>query len=255
VLYIDVENGLKGSRKMRDVLVRHLDLSRPPDNFHTYHGPSDLEELTKKVEFDRPSLVIIDTLRSFAPDAEDTNKAAGQFINTLRKLCKKYSTTFIFIHHLKKPDERPGAKIPSLESTPVISWLSQACGARGLVNHTDCRIAIEQKNNRLLVRAYIRVEGDVGPFHFGRKFNEERQAVGYYRLTGVQFLENPHQQKTFEGLENSFTFKDAMTAYGRQDQATDDFLKKCLSYGLLEKLDKGRYTKAGRAAVESVSNE
>jgi hypothetical protein len=44
--------------------------------------------------------------------------------------------------------------------------------------------------------------------------------------------------KAFKSLPNRFTHKDAKLIYGKGSQATTDFLHKCKSAGLLEKIGK-----------------
>ena len=72
----------------------------------------------------------------------------------------------------------------------------------------------------------------------------------YRRLFGVEFLENKDQQTAFEKLSPAFSFKEAKAIYGRQDEATNSFLKKCVLVGVVRKVAKGRYEKVSCATAE-----
>ena len=90
VLYFDLENGILDSKMMRDALVRFLGLYHAPENFLLVTDPSrGLERLIAEI---KPDLVIIDSLRAFAPEATDTNRAAAEWLNSLRRLARKYGT-------------------------------------------------------------------------------------------------------------------------------------------------------------------
>jgi hypothetical protein len=253
VLYIDGENGPLNSKVLRDALSRHLGLKACPENFHYSFGPSDLNELGRRVARVRPALVVIDTLRAFDPTIEQDNTTAGTLIQSLRRLTKTYGTAFLLIHHTRKKNDKPGATVFNIETTPVMTWMEQACGARALINQTDLRMAIDRspKNpNVLVVRAALRVRGDVGTFHLIRILDGDGEPIGYVRQAGVQFLENPDHQKCFAMLPQSFSFKDAKDAYGKKDEATDGFLKKCISVGIVRKVVKGRYEKVAQGPAE-----
>jgi hypothetical protein len=192
---------------------------------------------------------VIDTLRSFDPSAEENNGKAGSFIRSLRELSQKYRTAFLFIHHIKKQSNGSGFLNPgpSIEGDSILQWLNQACGARALVNQTDFRIGIDQstKNNAsLVVRGHIRIRGEFGPFYLERTLDEDQEPIGFTRLSGVELLDNKDQHTAFDKLPPSFSFKEAKVIYGRRDQATTDFLKKCALLGIVSKVGKGRYEKA-----------
>lgn len=251
VVYLDCENGALNSQGMRDSLLRHLGLDECPKNFHSCYEISDINHLTSVVKAMEPALVVIDTLRSFDPTAEKDNTAAGIFIKSLRRIGKHPKTAFLLIHHPKKHDGGFFGGVPGLEVTPVIEWSNQACGARALINQTDVRIGVDHTTKgdaALIVKANLRVQGDIGPFYLERVLDDDQQAVGYSRLTGVvELLGNEGQEKALSALPDAFSFKEAKLTYNRGNQATTDFLGKCIQLGLIRKLAKGRYEKVPRA--------
>lgn len=248
VLYIDSENGELASRDLRDALVRHLRLAECPDNFLSLFEATSLDTIDRAAASVKPALIVVDTLRSFDPAAEADNTKAGQLLLRLRKICNRYKTSVLLIHHIKKPSE--GTFSVSLERDPVMQWLNQACGARALVNQTDFRIGIDRSakaTTALLVRAQLRVHGEVGPMYLAREFDEDEEPLGYRRLTGVELLDNADQQAAFEKLPLGFSFKEAKASYGRHDEATKLFLEKCIAAGILFRPSRGRYEKTTRA--------
>jgi hypothetical protein len=185
VVYLDCENGALNSQGMRNSLLRHLRLDECPKNFRSCYEISDISHLTSVIAEMKPALIIIDTLRSFDPTAEKDNTAAGTFIKSLRRIGKQTKTAFLLIHHPKKHDGGFFNGAPSLESTPVIQWSSQACGARALIKQTDVRIGVDHTTKgdaSLVVKANLRVQGDIGPFYLERALDDDQQPVGYNRL-------------------------------------------------------------------------
>ena len=84
------------------------------------------------------------------------------------------------------------------------------------------------------------------------------EPIGYRELSGIDQL-NSEQSKTFDRLPDEFAFKEAMAVYGRKDQATRDFLTKCVNAALLTQPRKGRYRKVatahprGKGALREIS--
>jgi len=72
-------------------------------------------------------------------------------------------------------------------------------------------------------------------------------------MTGLELLFNTEQQSAFMRLPSKMAFKDAMAIYGRKDQATNDFLQKCIRVGILRKLAKGIYEKLEASGVTGVT--
>jgi hypothetical protein len=250
VVYMDCENGALNARALRDSLSHYLHLPQPPENFYQHCDISDISHLTSVVAASKPALVVIDTLRSFDPTAEKDNTAAGTFIKSLRRIGKQSNTAFLLIHHPKKQDTGFFGP-PGIESVPVIQWLGVSCGARALINQTDLRIGVEassRSNASLVLRANLRVRGEIGPWYLERILDDDQQPIGYERMAGVvELLVNKDQETAFAKLGESFSFKEARQEYQRGPQATTDFLTKCMHIGIVRKVFKGKYEKVRRA--------
>jgi hypothetical protein len=82
-----------------------------------------------------------------------------------------------------------------------------------------------------------------GPIYLARSFDDAGDPVGYRKLSGVEFLGNQEQEECLKRLPGQFTFKQAKAIYGKGDQATSDFLKKCIRLGLVRKVSRGLYAK------------
>jgi AAA domain len=259
VIYFDLENSERDSKSIIDSLTRHLDLGTSPANFLTHYGGETLSNksgLVTIVKEVRPALVIIDSLRAYRPECEKDNTEAGKLLKGFRALGKTYQTAFLLIHHIRKPGENG---VPPLEETPANQWLNQASGARALINQTDFRLAIDsaagagrrlKKTNpsvaeemALILRGHVRVRGQFGPIYVSRAFGPEGQPIGYTKVSTVDLLDNSDQQQALGRLPNRFSFKDAKQFYGRQDQATSDFLDKCIRLDLIRRSGKGQYEK------------
>jgi hypothetical protein len=257
VIYFDYENGLRQSDGICGTLTGFLGLAERPPQFYIwsfgYHVTTGLEKCFTKY---RPNLCIIDSLRGFSPDAEKENSIAARALQSLRSIARKYDTAFVIIHHTKKPG-LDGS--PSLQDTPIMGWLLEASGARSLINQTDARLAIDSANSKrlgatsaanktkeqiaLVLKGHERVRGEFGPVFIAREYDENGEPQGYKRMLGCELLFNEDQEKTFGDLPTEFRFKEARYAYGRQDQATSKFLKKCIDLQLIRKLGHGQYIK------------
>jgi hypothetical protein len=265
VVYVDFENAQLNSQALRDALVKHLGLGTCPSNFLTHFGEElDLERVVREV---KPSLVIIDSLRSYEPEAEESNGSAATLLRTVRELAQETDTAFLLIHHTRKPRELEAA--PPLEHSPALEWLNRACGARALINQTDFRLALDgqvgavsgatcgmTEELALVMRGHIRIRGGFGPIHLSRVFDgatgEER---GYRKIAGLDMLSD-EQRKVFKQLPGSFTFGEARAGYNnitkKGDQAITDFLKKCISCDLLDQpVPRGPYKKRQPTAGSS----
>jgi hypothetical protein len=243
VLYLDLENPLPESQAMRDSLVRHLGLDTCPSDFLVRTEPPP--ELGRLVAEIRPTLVVIDSLRSLRPEATRDNARAAEWLKEILALAHKYGCSFLIVHHLRKPSEI--RFLPELDDEcRVVNFLLEMEGPRALVNQTDVRIAVAEGDGdpaALKVKWSRRVHGDSPLTLLERVFDEEGEPIGYRSLTGADFLSND-QKTALEKLPfapTEFTFKDAMLALGRANDPTNKFLAKCKAHGLVRKVRKGRY--------------
>lgn len=250
-IYVDLENGDLQIAGIASGLCQHLGLQEPPADLVVLPGfpPNGniVSELRKTVERFTPILVVIDSLRAFEPNAEKSNTDAATLIKTLRILTKEFDTSFLLVHHIKKPDTGASLSSMSLQTDPAMQWLNCACGARSLINQTDVRLGIEPLNGNenadLIVKGFARTRGEIGPFYLSRKFAANGEPLGYVLASDVVLLNNDKQLAAFSKLADEFTFKHAKQSYGHGDQATTDFLQKCIGLGLLTKVSKGQYRK------------
>lgn len=90
-----------------------------------------------------------------------------------------------------------------------------------------------------VLAGFARMRGLIPPIHIGRMLDENEEGLGYEKLEGLNLLFNSEQEAAFSALPERFTFKVAKQSYGRQDQATSEFLKKCLRLGMLRKDEHG----------------
>src|SRR5215467_3052993 len=72
------------------------------------------------------------------------NPNATAFFQRLRKVTRVTGTTFVAVHHLKKPSPNPRDATPPLEdAAKVLDWLQQARGASALINASDVRLGMD----------------------------------------------------------------------------------------------------------------
>ncbi len=252
VVYIDLENGVIAIVELVRRLSEHLGLTRRPDNFFVLPAGGEIE-IEKIVECYQPSLVIVDSLRACWPDAESKNENAATVLSSLRRLARKYGTSFLLLHHIKKPSQQTGAKQPSLEHDPVLAWLLSAAGARALVNQSDVRIGFDAPAKRgtgdseddvvLLMRLHTRLQGESDPVFLARSRDVDGEVTGYRRVGAIAMLNDDNQRRAFHELPSEFTFTDARRALGRAPDPTNKFLRKCTALGLVKKTAHGRYQK------------
>ena len=92
------------------------------------------------------------------------------------------------------------------------------------------------------MRGFERVRGEIPLFYLARVLDEDGEPLGYRKVTGASLLP-ANQREAFTKLPGTFRFKEAPKIYGKGDQATIDFLRKCISLGLLNHVHRGPYVK------------
>ena len=246
--YYDFENGLAETLNIVERQASFLGLDGiPPElNFWHYSDCGDRygnngETLLSAIVERKPAVAIIDSLSAFNPLMEDRNPVATQALQKLRGVIRDSGTTIVLVHHLKKPSTRADDAPTPLELAKASDWLKQARGASALINGADVRLGVDlirrnvshlgnlgqdSEESAFVLKGFARVHGEIGPFFIARVFDDEGLPLAYHEMTGAQLLFNPDQEAAFARLSDSFTFKDAKRVYGRQDQATADFLKK-----------------------------
>jgi hypothetical protein len=244
VVYADHENGAKDGRALRDSIAGFLGLPAIPDNFICWYetgGAFDLQGVCRDF---RPKLLVVDSLRSFDPSFEKTENA-GQAMVNLRHAAYKYGVSILGIHHIKKPGPLGP---PALDDAVLMHWLNEAAGHRSIINQSDTRIAAalskRHEDAAMVLRFHRRVRGETGPIYVARVLDACGEPIGYRPMVGPELLCNSEQEEAFRRLPmGEFTFKQAKETYGRSDDPTSKWLKKCIAVGIVKRLGQGRYQK------------
>jgi hypothetical protein len=97
------------------------------------------------------------------------------------------------------------------------------------------------------------LRGETGPFHLARVLDLDGEPIGYRRIVGCELLGSSEQEAAFHKLPDQpkpFIFKEARFAYGKTDNPTSQWLKKCEATGLIRRVSRGRYEKLGTIATQ-----
>jgi hypothetical protein len=259
VLYYDLENGREEILAVGRSVCGHLAINPSPTNFLVLSDEGNPVQLQDAVEEHSPILIIVDTLRALRPRAEASNDEMASFLNECKRIARKFQCAILLLHHIKKPDKNG---VSSLEVSLALDWLLQASGARALINQTNARIAFDVPSSfipvtdaALVVKSFVKMRGESGPFYLARVLDKDGEPIGYRRIVGCQLLGNLEQEAAFRKLPDppsGFTFKDAKYAYGKTDNPTRQWLKKCEAAGLVRQATRGKYEKL--AAIASPEN-
>ncbi len=139
------------------------------------------------------------------------------------------------------------------------TWFHQARGPSVLINGSDVRLGVDRPSpclneDYLIVRGFERVSGDIPIIRICRVRDTDGEAIGYRLLGGADQLTNPAHSAAYHTLPREFGFGQAKAVYGKGDQATTDFLKKCISAGILRKARKGWYEKVASPVARCAGN-
>ena len=262
VLYLDFENGLQDVHGLISRLSTYLGLTAPPSELAlwniNYSSPNWGQYGHTALDMIRdlkPGLVFMDPISAPYPEVEMKNDAATRLYQDLRTVIRDCGCSIVNLHHRRKPQSaRPGdtVVVQSLDDDGhPRGWFLQARGSSVLVNGADIRLGVDIPGMRgaaqseivLVMRGYGRVRGEIPTLYLARVKDDRDEALGYRRVAGIKLLCNDNQESAFRKLPDRFTTKDATHAYGRQDEATNDFLKKCIAIGVLRKVARGAYEK------------
>jgi len=266
VIYFDAENSDADIIKMSEALASFLKISASPDDFLVVTEDGDMPTIEDQIKQFSPQLVIVDTLKSTAPENLKV-ESIDAYLKYLKGVARKYKCAILLLHHIRKPGEN---EIPALEweKTRVIDWLVQAAGSKSLINLTTTRIAFDVPRSSkatndidLVFKANIKTCGDSAACLLERKYDEHGEPVGYQRLSGLHLLGNPEQEAAYQRLPKSrkFEFKEAKQIYGgRGDDPVRKWLRKCIGMGILKQVGWGVYvclpTPGGTNTPVSVEN-
>ena len=254
----DFENGIGDMCEMVERISLHLGLPAAPVDLHLW-SLNDCEarfgqpghtllDILRDVQ---PTLAIVDSLGSYSPDAEDKNSSATRMLTDFRRLARDCGTTTVLVHHRRKQPRKAKESAGPLENANVRLWFQDARGASSLINGSDIRLGVDAPDlsvvNKdeisLVLRGFGRVRGEIDAIYVARDSDENGDPVGYRQLIGTELLFVEHRQSALVCLSPQFTFKDAKIAYRRADQATSNFLRRCISLGVVRKVSRGRFEK------------
>lgn len=255
VLYLDFEDGSWDVHNLISKLSTYLGLQDPPRDLFLWNindckpnwqGRDDALRLIRDV---KPGLVFIDPVSTLYPEIEKSNPEATEVYQKFRKVMRDCGCSIFNLHHPKK-DATLTTPI-SLEDDHYRGWFQKARGASVLANGADIRIGVDRpglsgvKNSEiaLVLRGYGRIRGEIPTIYLARDRDGDGEPMGYRKVTGVGLLNNPEQEQALMRLPDQFRFKDAKLAYGKADEATNLFLRKCIATGILRKLGRGQYEK------------
>jgi hypothetical protein len=254
----DFENGIADILELLERLGGYLRLPKLPDDLYVWtlndssprYGEAG-HTLMNMLEDVSPDLVIIDSIGSYMPRAEEKNSDAALMLQQFRCLARDHSTTTLAVHHRRKQPRKADESAGPLESANLRQWFQDARGASTLINGSDVRLGVDEPSlgavgkddSALVFRGFGRIRGEIGPFFLTRDVDEDGDPVGYRVLTGAELLFNSEQQDALNVLPQSFAFKTAKQTYGRADQATSNWLRRCVELHLLRKVARGTYEK------------
>jgi hypothetical protein len=256
VMIADFENGISDMYELVERISRYLGLPEPPVDLHLW-SLNDCEAHFGQVGHNlldilgdvRPTLAILDSLGSYAPEAEEKNSAATRMLKDFRSLARDCETATVLVHHRRKQPRKTEESAGPLENASIRRWFQEARGASSLMNGSDIRLGVDAPNLSavskdeisLVLRGFGRVRGEIDTIYVARDSDENGDPVGYRRLVGSELLFDEHRQRALASLSPQFTFKEAKVAYRRHDQATSNFLQRCVGLGVVRKVGRGRF--------------
>jgi KaiC/GvpD/RAD55 family RecA-like ATPase len=258
VIMGDYENGMEESLNLSKQVARFLGISKVPDNFvvwsadHANGKSMDIRSICESAS-QKPRLIIIDSLRSHDAHFEKHEHAAEK-MNQLNRVAYKSGAAILLIHHTRKPNREHSAPALDSDDTRVMQWLKETAGGGSLMNQSHTRIAVDSIDGRshldaaLILRWYLKSKGEAGPLYLERVCDEDGEPFGYRALTDLRLMANPDQEAAFRKLPVKFAFDEAKKVFGRTDDPTNKWLRKCASLGLVKKVGRGRYERTDKTA-------
>ena len=257
-LYVDLENSPSKIADLTSRFAEFYGCEEPPPTWETYSPnyskvrPADARvvseysfilDIARKGMYD---FIIIDPLRMFSPDAEGSNPDGARVIQDFRGLIREAKATILLVHHTHKP--KVDGPLVSLDDDPHF-WMRQASGAGALVANVDFRIAFEQrKDGDVLTRHYVRGE-EWSPTEYLVHVLDQNDCPIAYKLEGGIDRLSEHDKGVFDSLPDQFTTEEIRTALNRGSNPTNKRLKQWVSLGLIEKAERGVWTKTGEVAT------
>jgi hypothetical protein len=249
VLYVDYENGGRPYANLLDRLAQFLGLPKVPDNFrHMQDGAKrNVQYAIKELhaEFpDLPIVVILDTMRGYDPKMEGKNENASDEIAKLRDTARRHNASVLLIHHIRKhgTDKEGEQNTLPLQTTDTMRWLEQASGASALITQSTIRIGFDMApagaEAERVMKGRTKLTGEFGPITLKRVLDEEGEAIGWARVSGVHLIpQTDGQRDGFVAFADEFTFKQVKEKAGNPKKASE-WIKAWRGYGVCEKIGK-----------------
>jgi hypothetical protein len=266
VVLCDFENGITDVLELLERIRVHLELPKLPEDLYIWTLNDSLPRLGQQghtlmdmLHDVRPALAIIDSISSYMPAAEEKNSASTRMLQEFRCLARDHRTATLGVHHRRKQSRKPGEAAGHLESANLRQWFQDARGASTLINGSDVRLGVDdpdlgasdKDDLSLVVRGFGRIRGEIGPFYLARDTDENGDPVGCRLLTGAELLFNYEQQEALAKLPQNFSFKTAKQTYGRADQATSNWLRRCADLHLVRKVGRAVYERISQGSPSS----
>lgn len=192
------------------------------------------QEIVSEVKRTGARLVVVDSLRGLDSQAESgkSNRAA-QLIAELQGV----DTCWVLIHHLRKQSPDSPRQALDDDNIPILTWLENLAGHRGLINQTFTRLGIDRasrKEAELVVRGYFKGRGEFGPLYLERIYGDEGEPLGYQKLTGTSLLSLNRKAELRKVLAagTSLTFSEIVAAVGGKSTAAR-LVAACRNAGLV----------------------
>lgn len=243
VLFLQCETGEKMDAKICSALAKHVGVDDPQElllwNMNACTEPYTVEGLIAEVH---PAWVILDPVKAFYPKFETDPSMAIEVYNILRALKKKYNCAVTVIHHIKKPGDVP---IPPLDGDDPKPWFVACRGAREIINGADVRFGLDVPSQGSPQHRVLAGFGHGGDIIQARTLetvlDEHGEPLGFSVVSGLQLLTVDIAEFWRRLPDGEFRFGQAMTVYGKQNQATQDGLNKCIRAGVVRKVTRGVY--------------
>lgn len=245
VLYLNGEMSPHPLVALWERLVAHIGFPGCRDGLYVHNpewghaattaawGPDDLRDLVRQVA---PTLVIVDPLRVFFPEAEVDQKA----FERLRLWARSLDCCVLVLHHRRKQDQVNG--VASLESDPL-TWLQETAGLSHIINLTDARLGIEppQRANMgdLVLAGTLRSLGAMVPRYLFRSLGTDELPVGYSVRQGLDCVSD-QAKALYADLKSVFRYKDARALLNTSSESkVSNLLKQLQQAGLIHKQGDG----------------
>jgi hypothetical protein len=233
VLIVDWENGDKIGAILQNVArvagVSNEDLEA---NVTVLKSPS-AATLLRYVRENKPAFITLDAFRWLM----DGNESKTELVTRRFKDMADAGSSWVLVHHLRKQSR--DSEAPSLEDpeTRVALWFQEVSGSLAITNQSFTRVGViaPKKGADLLVRWVVKLQGEFGPLHVDRVFEDDDpdKPVGYERAQGQSLMSDAVRDKYLQVAGKTLTFVELTTEFGNKTAASR-LKAACESLGLVK---------------------